>query len=130
MLAGMTSRDHRLDRATTRERAILTAVRAELSGTRQSLGLSRREPAAPDGVSEGQIARFEAGKDRDIGIGRLARLAAGVGLEASLRFYPDGDAVRDAGSLRLEARVRARIAPSLRWRSEVPVHGAADLRAW
>ena len=126
----MTSRDRRLDRALARERSILTAARAEISATRRSLGLSRRELAAAIGVSEGQVVRFEVGADRDVGIGRLTRLAAGVGLEVSLRFYPDGDAVRDAGSLRLEKRLRARLAPSLRWRSEVLVLGAADLRAW
>lgn len=125
----MSTRDRRLDRATDRERTIAGSVRRELIGARRAVGMSRRELGKAVGLSEGMVARFESGADLDIGIGRLARMSAGLGLDLSVRLYPAGDPVRDAGSLRLERRIRARIAPVLRWRSEVPVAGNG-LRAW
>lgn len=126
----MSTRDRRLDRAIAHGRAVSELGRREITAARRALGLSRRELGAAVGVSTGQIARFERGEDDDLGLGRLTRLAAGVGLEVSLRLYPDGDAVRDAGHLRLESRTRARVASTIRWRTEVPVRGSTDLRAW
>ena len=60
----------------------------------------------------------------------VAALGAVVGLEVRLRAYPAGDAIRDAGQVRLLERLRARLHPSLRWRTEVPLPIEGDLRAW
>jgi len=60
----------------------------------------------------------------------ISRVAAAVGLEASLRLFPAGDPVRDAAHVALLGRLRARIHGELRWRTEVPLPVAGDLRAW
>ena len=59
----------------------------------------------------------------------LARYAAMVGLELSANLHPNGDPVRDRGHLALMARFRRRLDPGLRWRTEVPVPIAGDLRS-
>ena len=58
-----------------------------------------------------------------------ARVASVVGLQLASSLHPDGDPVRDRAHLALLARVRARISPALRWRAEVPIPIAGDLRS-
>jgi hypothetical protein len=53
-----------------------------------------------------------------------------VGLRIATQTWPDGDAVRDAGHLRLLARLRALIPPGADWWTEVPLPLAGDRRAW
>lgn len=60
----------------------------------------------------------------------VAALGAVVGLEVRLRAYPAGDAIRDAGQVRLLERLKARLHPVLRWATEVPLPIEGDLRAW
>ncbi len=60
----------------------------------------------------------------------LARVAAVVGLAVSLRAYPSGSPLRDAGHLHLLERLRREIAPSYHWRTEVPLPNPGDLRTW
>lgn len=81
-------------------------------------------------MSASQVGRFERGQIQEVTIGKVCRLSAAVGLVASLRLYPDGDPVRDAAQVRLLERLRARIDPSFRWRTELPLLGRDDLRAW
>lgn len=60
----------------------------------------------------------------------LVQLATAVGLDPSVRLHPGGDAVRDAAQLGLLHRLRTRLHPALRWRTEVPLPIAGDRRAW
>jgi hypothetical protein len=60
----------------------------------------------------------------------LAAYCAVLGLELSLRTYPAGDPIRDRAQLALLERLRGRLHPSLRWRTEVPLPIERDLRAW
>ncbi len=58
-----------------------------------------------------------------------------LGKELSSRAYPAGPPIRDAAQRALLARLRARLAIGLRWRTEVPVRdrpsvGPLDHRAW
>jgi hypothetical protein len=53
-----------------------------------------------------------------------------VGLDLALRAYPAGDPIRDRAQLALLERLRKRLHPSLRWRTEVPLPIERDLRAW
>lgn len=53
-----------------------------------------------------------------------------VGLDLALRVYPAGDPIRDHAQLQLLERLRERLHRSLRWRAEVPLPIAGDLRAW
>jgi hypothetical protein len=74
--------------------------------------------------------RFENGELERISIPDLGSWCAVVGLDLSLRAYPGGDPIRDAGQARLLERLRRELHPSLRWRTEVPLPIPGDLRAW
>jgi hypothetical protein len=53
-----------------------------------------------------------------------------IGLDLAMRAYPAGDPIRDRPQLALLERLRTRLHPGLRWRTEVPVPIEGDLRAW
>jgi hypothetical protein len=81
-------------------------------------------------MSGSQFGRIERGELRHVSVEQLSRAAAAVGLRPSLRFYPDGDPVRDAAHVRLLDRFRTRLPDSLTWRTEVPIYGQTDPRSW
>lgn len=60
----------------------------------------------------------------------LAVHAAVLGQRLSLSVFPAGSPVRDAGQLRLLERFRRRVGSRWSWRSEVPIGGSGDHRAW
>jgi len=97
---------------------------------RVAAGLSLRDVAAASGGSHQQLARFERGDLDRVSIAELGAWCAVVGLDLSLRAYPAGDPIRDRAQLALLERFRARLHPSLRWRTEVPLAIERDLRAW
>jgi transcriptional regulator with XRE-family HTH domain len=82
------------------------------------------------GVSHSKVGRFERGVIRDPSLEFMAAYFAVVGLDLSIRAYPAGDPIRDRAQLALLERFRARLHPSLRWRTEVPLPIERDLRAW
>lgn len=126
----MPVREGRLDRAVATTQRIRAASISEIRDARLAAGVSQRELARAVGLSQAQVARFERGALRDVGIDLICRLAIGVGLDPSLRFYPGGDALRDAGQVRLLERLHVRLAAAVRWRTEVMLPGVADVRAW
>jgi hypothetical protein len=92
--------------------------------------LSLRDAAAASGASYSQLWRFERGELQQVNIADVGAWCAVVGLDLSLRAYPAGDPIRDRAQLALLERLRARLHPSLRWRTEVPLPIERDLRAW
>lgn len=102
----------------------------DLREHRGQAGLSQRAVAAATGVSAAQISRIERGVFVHVAFETLAALGAAVGLDVSLRAWPTGDRLRDAGHLRLLAAFRGRLPRSLRHRTEVPIAMSGDLRAW
>jgi hypothetical protein len=74
--------------------------------------------------------RFERGEVDLVSIQDLGAWCATVGMDLAMRGYPAGDALRDAGQVRLLGRLRVRLAPDLDWRTEVPLPIPGDLRAW
>jgi transcriptional regulator with XRE-family HTH domain len=102
----------------------------ELRAARVSAGLSQRAIAASLGVSHSLVGRIERRAGRWEWLEYVSAYAAIVGLEISIRTYPSGDPVRDRAQLALLERLRSRLHPSLRWRTEVPLPIASDLRAW
>jgi transcriptional regulator with XRE-family HTH domain len=103
---------------------------SEIRSARVALGLSQDDLGASVSISGSQVGRFERGELEDIRLEQLCRLSASVGLMPSLRLYPDGDPVRDAAQIRLLERLRGRLPPGMSWRTEVPLHGRTDPRAW
>ncbi len=82
------------------------------------------------GVSHTQVGRVEHGRAEHVALIDLMRHGAVVGLDLSLRAFPGGPPIRDAGHLALLERFRACLHPSLRWRTEVPIPIVGDQRAW
>jgi transcriptional regulator with XRE-family HTH domain len=97
---------------------------------RVGAGLSLRDAAAASGASCSQLSRFERGELQRVNIADVGAWCAVVGLDLSLRAYPAGDPIRDRAQLALLERLRKRLHPSLRWRTEVPLPIERDLRAW
>jgi hypothetical protein len=81
-------------------------------------------------MSRSQVSRIEQAQVPDVPMARLAKLLAVVGLELIARAYPAGPPVRDAAHRALIERLRARVAPTVAWRFEVPLGPTGDQRAW
>jgi transcriptional regulator with XRE-family HTH domain len=126
----MSTRDRRLDRAMALADEISKVARTEFRLARIAAGLSRADAGGAVGISPSQVDRFERGNLQHIRIDQLCRLSLAVGLLPKIRFYPDADPVRDAAQIRLLGRLQVRLAKSIRWRTEVPLVGVTDPRAW
>jgi transcriptional regulator with XRE-family HTH domain len=116
-------------RAARRAITLLRRVGEELRVARQIAGLSSRRVAALSGISHTQVLRIERGVAPHVDVDVLARMAASVGHDLSLRIYPSTTPVRDAAHLALLARFAARIGKLVRWRTEVPIPEAGDPRS-
>jgi len=125
----MTTLERPADRGRRRARILLGRVIEDGRAARISSGLSQREVGRAIRCSHARIGRLERG-DFCPDVELLAAYCAVVGLDLGLRAYPSGDALRDAASQRLLARLRRELHPSLGWRTEVPLPIERDLRAW
>jgi transcriptional regulator with XRE-family HTH domain len=92
--------------------------------------LSQRLVGHASGLSHSTVSRIENAIMPNASVSELARIGAVVGLQVSLRAYPAGDALRDAGHTRLLARLRTIVSGSLSWQTEVPLPIPGDRRAW
>jgi transcriptional regulator with XRE-family HTH domain len=101
----------------------------EVRVARIAAGLSQRELARMSGVSHAAIGRLERLDVRRITIDRLAVIASVLGLELRVKLYLIGTPVRDAAHLALIDRLRKRVSPHLRLRTEVPVPLPGDMRS-
>jgi transcriptional regulator with XRE-family HTH domain len=101
----------------------------ELRMSRLVAGLSQRALGVVVGLSHAAIGRLEREELQRVTVDRLAMVAAALGLDMRLGFYPTGSPVRDAAHLALIDRFRQRVSPKLRWRAEVPVPLPGDLRS-
>ena len=86
--------------------------------------------AAASGSSRSQLWRFERGELDRVSMTDLGAWFSVLGLDLSIKTYPAGDPIRDRAQLALLERLRGRLHPSLRWRTEVPLPIEGDLRAW
>ncbi len=126
----MAIRTHRPEDAARRARAHVTALINELRDARLRAGLSQRSVARPLGVSRALIGAWEA-RTLTPGAIQLYRWGAVVGLDVSIRAFPGGSPLRDAGQLRLLERFRRMVAAAWICRTEVPVsNDPRDRRAF
>jgi hypothetical protein len=102
----------------------------ELTDGIRNQGLSYAAVGRDVGLSGVQVGRVARGMAPDLTILQASELLASIGQELSIRAYPTGRPLRDRPQLALLDRLRARLHSSLAWRSEVPVTGPPDLRAW
>lgn len=96
---------------------------------RTAAGLSLREVARRAGLSADTVRRLERGDEGAMGVDTLARVGEVVGLEFAASFYPSGEPVRDRAHLALLNRLRKRLGPGVRVRTEVPIPISGDLRS-
>lgn len=126
----MGTRERPQERAQRRTTEQLGIAGRDIRQARIGAGLSLRKVGSAAGVSRTKVWRLERGLGGEMTLSSISQVAAAVGLEASLRLFPAGDPIRDAAHVALLARLRARIHSDLRWRTEVPLPIAGDLRAW
>jgi len=111
-------------------RGICRRSRRSSEKARLAAGLSQSHVGRTVGISHAGVSRIERALAPSVPLGRLDAMAAVVGLQLSVRLYPAGRPVRDAGQLALLERLRLRLAPNLTWRAETPVPIPGDMRAW
>src|SRR5207244_2943338 len=117
----MATRTNPVDDAARRAHRRLADVIGDLRDARLAAGLTQRFVANGIGCSRQLIGHFGARRVRDPGSVLLSRYAAVVGLEVSLRAFPAGSPLRDAGQLGAVRRFRALIGSAWRLQTEVPV---------
>lgn len=108
----------------------MTMLAEEWRHLRQSAGISQATVARAAGVSRSTYARIERGRLAEIGLRRASAITAILGGDLSVRIYPGGPPLRDAGHVALLARFESRLAATWRIRHEAPMPQAADPRAW
>jgi transcriptional regulator with XRE-family HTH domain len=126
----MPPRERLVDRGTRRARQARQEMGRELREARLAAGLTQKALGHAVAISRSEVGRIEAALRTTVSVERLAQLFAVVGMELSVRAYPAGSPLRDAGHLALLNRFRARCSSLWRWATEVPVDLPGDLRAW
>ena len=118
------------DRATLQMHQTMATVGRELRVARIQAGLSQRTVARGAGMSQAQVSRLERGAGVWQNMIRIARACAVVGLDLSVRTFPAGTPLRDAGHIALLSRLRQETSAEFRWATEVPLPIPGDRRAW
>jgi transcriptional regulator with XRE-family HTH domain len=126
-MAGHEKRDERARRTAL---ALLTTVGQEVRRARLNHDLSQTSAGRSVGMSPSAWSRLERGVATNVPLLDLARAAAVVGLDLHVRAHPGGRPVRDQAHLELLERLRVRLAPGVRWRTEAPLPNPGDRRAW
>ena len=126
----MTTRRRPADIGDERGRILVQAAGREVRDARRARDLSLRSVGTAVGLSEAQVSRIERGLVGGVSVIDLAKLHAVVGLELSMRAYPNGDAIRDGASVALIREFCGLLHPSIGWSTEVPLPRSGDLRAW
>lgn len=127
----MAAREGPAARGRARGTRLLRDLAADIRDARLQRSLSLETAGAAVGMSASQLSRFERGLTTTVDLPQVGALCGVVGLDLSVRAYPGGQPLRDAGHLALIARFRRQLAPSIGWRAEVPVVPlTGDQRAW
>ena len=130
MLRGVAVKERRAVAGAQRGRRMVTTSGEEFKRARTNSGLSQGLVAQAVGISRSQYSRVERGLAPEVSLHRVATIAAVLGLEASLRFFPSSDPIRDRAHAALLERLHFSCHRTLVWRTEVPFPDPGDLRAW
>jgi transcriptional regulator with XRE-family HTH domain len=129
----MPAAERALDRAARLAERLAHETGDEIRETRLMLGQSQEHVASSCHLSRGRYRRIELGRATNLSLVELHRISAVLGLSPSLRLYPSGVPVRDAGHTTRLERFMAIARPPLTCRPEVPLPRTADrpeMRAW
>jgi transcriptional regulator with XRE-family HTH domain len=124
------TKERPIDRGTRVARRVIAVTGSELRLARIAVGLSLLDVGRAVGLSHSQVGRIERAAHPSVSIMQLARIGSVVGLDLSVRTYPNGSPLRDRAHLALLGRFRDRLPARLSVRSEVPLPIPGDLRAW
>lgn len=130
MLTAVVAKQRAFDRGTARGLSLIRVIGAEIRLARVQRGLSIAIVAREVGISPAEMSRIERARAEWVSLVVLAQICAVVGLDLSAKAYPGGVPIRDARHAALLSRFRARLHPSLRWSTEVPLPNPGDQRAW
>lgn len=126
----MAGRDSPGQRGRRRGERLLHDLLDEFREARLTAGVTQATVGRSIGLSKARISAIERGAHPDVPFVVVAQLLSTVGLDLSARAYPVGGGLRDQGQLNVLNRLR-RVVPSFAtWRTEVPIAGQGDLRAW
>ena len=130
MMVGMATRTTRLERADATARTIVDGALREFDSARLALGLSMADVGKAVGMSRSQVGRLVRREIPDVSVKQICRLHAAVGLTDTMRAFPAGDPLRDAGQVRLLDQTHRRVSATIGWHVERGVNRVGDLRAW
>jgi transcriptional regulator with XRE-family HTH domain len=130
MLRLVATRESPGERGRRRGDRLLRTLLDEFREARMSAGLSQEDVGRAIGLSKARISAIERGTHPGVSFVVIAQMLAAVGLELAARAFPVEGGLRDAGQGRLLRRFLPRVAPTVAWRTEVPIGGPGDLRAW
>jgi transcriptional regulator with XRE-family HTH domain len=121
------------DRGTQQGERRLRELGEEFRHARLSIGLSQQAVADAARIDRGTYSRIERAKLAYVSILSAARIASVLGLDLSVRVYPGGPSIRDAGQAPRLARLLACVGAPLTYRTEVPLprsERAFEQRSW
>lgn len=110
-------------------RAQLITVGRELRVARLTSGRRQVDVGEVVGMSSVHVSRVERGVAPGVRFRTLTAIAAAVGLKLWVRAYPAGRRLLDAPQLGVFTELKSRTGDRWRWRTEVPMPIAGDLRA-
>ena len=125
----MGSRDDRRTIGRLKGERLARQLTAEWRELRLGAGVSQSAVSQTVGISRSAYARLERGEATEIGVVRAAIVTAALGGDLSVKVYPGGPPIRDAGHVALLAMLDARVSGRWRVTHEAPVQ-AGDGRAW
>ena len=110
--------------------AVMASIRREIRTLRIAANLSQAHLSQAAGISRTYLCRLELGQVQSIDVRVACVLFALLGQRLTVKGWPVGEPVRDAGQLRLLDRFDTRVPPLWRRRREAVMPIPGDLRAW
>lgn len=124
----MGNRERRADRARRKARRAIDGLAHDFRTARDAAGVTQQAVALAGGISRSRYNRFEARRADRLTMEEIIVVGDVLGLDVSVRAFPGGSPIRDAGHVALLARFRERIGPAWHWQPEVPIPIPGDLR--
>ena len=120
--------------AARRLRVALGDVGEHVLEARLAAGVSQEEVGRLTGLSGTKIGRIERIALDSLTIADAMLVSTALGLDLSVRTYPGGSPLRDAGQARRLSQLLAHVGPPLTFRTDVPLPQSPDRprdqRAW